>query len=704
MTNAVSNAILKNNATDKSPDYYRTNIEYLLDELARIDLLICNLVIKWRKNSKNTDFPGLYISEEEVDAILNEDKTLLEDLSENETLQRGIAKRKKISLEKGVPLRLEMLKKLYLLSPFEIEAVLIVLASELDLKFTKLFAYLQDDVTKKKTTIGLILSLLCKSKEDTIVARKHFNYNSPLIKNLIFHLDNQDFSLLERGIKLDERIMGFLLGSDVLDSNVALFASMNKPETRSDELALPDELKQQLVTLYASDFDSSPLFLIQGFNGAVEVAEAFCSKTNVSLLLVDLKLIKQESLEVNVTRFLREAKLQNATLYLTGFDSANEETKTVILSAIEDFDGTVFIYSKMDFSLKRKTIKVILPNPSYLIRQRMWRSLVNDTEAADELAAKFRFGKNKATAALKSAQSIARMRNPANPIMTLDDLYLGCKAQSNPISSASKITPRYTWEDIILPKDKKMQLKEVCNYIKHYATVYESWGFDKHSRGKGLNVLFSGPSGTGKTMAAEIVSGELRLDLYKIDLSMVVSKYIGETEKNLNKIFKDAEECNAILFFDEADALFGKRSEVKDAHDRYANIEINYLLQKMEEHEGIAILATNMSKSIDDAFLRRLNFIVEFPFPTEEYRLAIWQKVFPGQTPLDKKIDYEFLSKLQISGGNIKNIALAAAFLAAEALGMVKMEHIVKATRREFEKIGKVYGKEEFGKYFNLVK
>jgi AAA+ superfamily predicted ATPase len=704
MRNSFSTVNPTNTSMDKYIDYYCTNIDHILDELKRIDLLICSFVEKWRKNSKNIDFPGLYISEAEVDAILNGEKTLSADLTEAEILRISITEKKKASLERGIPLRLNVLEKLFSLAPFEIEAVLIVLASELDLKYTKLFAYLQDDVTKKKPTIGLILRLLCKSKEDSIDAREHFNFNSPLINNLLFHLDNQDLPLLERSIKLDERIVGFLLGADALDSHVESFAKINKPKTEFDELALPNDLKQQLITLYDTDFDYSPLFLIEGFNGVVEVAEAFCSKTNVSLLTADLKLIKPENLETNIKRFFREAKLQRATVYLNGFDSVNEETKSNVLSAIEDFDGAVFVYSKTDFSSKRKTIKVTLPNPSYLIRQRMWRSLINNQGAADELATKFRFGKNKATAALESARTVARMRNPANPVVTQDDLYWGCKSQSNPISSASKIISRYTWEDIVLPEDKKVQLREVCSYVKQYATVYETWGFDKHSRSKGLNVLFSGPSGTGKTMAAEIVSGELRLDLYKIDLSLVVSKYIGETEKNLNEIFKDAEECNAVLFFDEADALFGKRSEVKDAHDRYANIETNYLLQKMEEHEGIAILATNMSKSIDDAFLRRMNFIVEFPFPTQECRLAIWEKVFPEQTPLDKKIDFEFLSKLQISGGNIKNIALAGAFLAAENSGKLTMEHIAKAARREFEKIGKVYGKEEFGKYYDVIK
>jgi SpoVK/Ycf46/Vps4 family AAA+-type ATPase len=287
------------------------------------------------------------------------------------------------------------------------------------------------------------------------------------------------------------------------------------------------------------------------------------------------------------------------------------------------------------------------------------------------------------------------------------DLYRGCRAQTNQNLSkmAQKITPHYTWPDIVLPPDKLQQLKEMCNYVKYRHVVYNEWGFDrKISLGKGLNVLFSGPSGTGKTMAAEILANELNLDFYKIDLSCVVSKYIGETEKNLAGIFKEAETANAVLFFDEADALFGKRSEVKDSHDRYANIEINYLLQKMEEHEGIVILATNFRKNIDEAFTRRMHFSLEFPFPDEEYRLNIWQKMFPAETPKSPDIDYEFLAKgLEISGGSIKNIALNSAFLAADNSRKVDMAHIIRATKREYQKMGKLCSRSEFGKYYHLV-
>ncbi len=268
-----------------------------------------------------------------------------------------------------------------------------------------------------------------------------------------------------------------------------------------------------------------------------------------------------------------------------------------------------------------------------------------------------------------------------------------------------KCIPHYFWTDIVLPTGKLRQLEEICNYVKYRQTVYSDWRVDrKFSLGKGLNVLFCGSSGTGKTMAAEVIANELKLDLYKIDLSCVVSKYIGETEKNLSKIFKEAETSNAVLFFDEADALFGKRSEVKDSHDRYANIEINYLLQKMEEYEGIVILASNLRKNIDEAFTRRMHFSVDFPFLDESYRLKIWQNIFPKETSQSQDIDFEFLARsFKISGESIKNIALNAAFLAAEKAETVNIENIIWATKREFQKMGKLCVQSDFGKYYDLI-
>ena len=257
-----------------------------------------------------------------------------------------------------------------------------------------------------------------------------------------------------------------------------------------------------------------------------------------------------------------------------------------------------------------------------------------------------------------------------------------------------------------MPEDQKEQLREICGYFMNMSVVYEEWGFQrKTSLGKGLNILFAGPSGTGKTMASEIMAGELGLDIYKIDLSSIVSKYIGETEKNLDRIFQEAQDSNAILFFDEADAVFGKRSEVRDAHDRYANIEVSYLLQKMEEYQGIVILATNFRKNIDDAFVRRLHFAVEFPFPEEKYRLQIWQRVSPVEAPQSDSLNLHFLARqFKLSGGNIKNIAVASAFLAAQDEAPIGMDQIVRAAKREYQKMGKLVLESDFGAYFDLVK
>ena len=296
---------------------------------------------------------------------------------------------------------------------------------------------------------------------------------------------------------------------------------------------------------------------------------------------------------------------------------------------------------------------------------------------------------------MAAAENLARWRSPDSWQITAADLSAACRAQSSPKlgSLARKIEPKHTWDEIVLPQDSFAQLRELCEQARWRHRVYGEWGFDrKLSLGKGLNALFSGPPGTGKTMAAEVIAGELQLDLYRIDLSQVVSKYIGETEKNLHQIFLEAEAAQAILFFDEADALFGKRSEVKDAHDRYANIEVGYLLQKMEEYEGVAILATNLSRHIDDAFLRRMHFIIEFPFPDLQYRRQIWQGVFPRETPLADEVDFDVLAReIKLAGGNIKNIALAAAFYTAGNGQIVQMPHLWQAARREHQKLGRTW-------------
>jgi SpoVK/Ycf46/Vps4 family AAA+-type ATPase len=277
-------------------------------------------------------------------------------------------------------------------------------------------------------------------------------------------------------------------------------------------------------------------------------------------------------------------------------------------------------------------------------------------------------------------------------------LWAACLRESRPAlgSLAQLIDPKAAWDDLELPDTEKHLLRQIANQVSVRMAVYDDWGFrDKMNRGLGISALFAGETGTGKSMAAEVIANELGLLLYRIDLSAVVSKYIGETEKNLRKLFDTAENCGAILFFDEADALFGKRSEVKDSHDRYANIEINYLLQRMETYSGLAILATNAKAALDSAFLRRLRFVVDFRFPGTAERMAIWRKVFPAGAPVSG-LDYERLADYNLAGGSIHNIAVNAAFLAAKAGTPITMPAVFEAMRAEFRKLERPVDETDF--------
>ena len=299
-------------------------------------------------------------------------------------------------------------------------------------------------------------------------------------------------------------------------------------------------------------------------------------------------------------------------------------------------------------------------------------------------------------------------RDPTLPALQASDIDAASRVQSQHRLGlmARKLEPHYTWDDIVLPRQQLATLHLICTTVRQRPTVYGDWGFDrKLSTGKGMIALFSGVSGTGKTMSAEIIANELGLDLYKINLSAVVSKYIGETEKNLERIFSEAQYTDAILFFDEADALFGKRSEVKDAHDRYANIETAYLLQRTEEYNGLVILASNIKKNMDEAFVRRIHFMVDFPFPEEPERLEIWRRTFPGEAPRAEDIDLTFLArKLKITGGNIRNIILLGAFLAAEEHQPISMRHLVRGASYEFQKIGKMVVEGDFEGYIEQAR
>ncbi len=717
---------------------YENSREHLLDELQRVDLLLHREVLRVRqKASGSLDGPArLYISEEEVDALLApqdviapseaasaEEGAIASRLSSLESL---IARKKSAGLDEGSSLRLERLREEFQLTAFDLDVLLINLAPEVDSKYETLYAYVQDDLTKRRPTVALVLHLLCSSFAAKLAARQRFTPGAPLLEHGLLHLVQDSTlgpsSLLNRALVLDDRIANYLLDGDALDSRLTPYAQLVSPQGDFTSLFLSDETKQRLHHFSRSNIaqQGQVIFYFQGPDGVGKqtTAEALCRERGYTLLIIDcerLATIEFTMFAATVHLAVREAKLQHATLYWKNFDALLTDDKrapcALLLQALQDYQGLTFLagtveWEPTDVLHQALFVRLHFPLPTYGERVQLWTAAFTqhaiDASHVDvpALANQFRLSGGQIRDAAATARNHAQWRSPEDGQVTIADLTTACRLHSNRKLSAlaQKIIPHYVWADLILPADRLQQLRELCNSVKYRALVYEAWGFDrKLSLGKGVNALFAGPSGTGKTMAAEVLASELGLDLYKIDLSTVVSKYIGETEKNLSRIFAEATTSNAILFFDEADALFGKRSEVKDAHDRYANIEIGYLLQRMEEYDGVVILATNLHKNMDDAFVRRMHFTIEFPFPSAQDRLRIWQRIWPQQTPRSTEIPLELIAhRFEIAGGNIRNIALAAAFLAASDGGVINLEHLLHATRREYQKMGKVISEAEF--------
>jgi SpoVK/Ycf46/Vps4 family AAA+-type ATPase len=353
--------------------------------------------------------------------------------------------------------------------------------------------------------------------------------------------------------------------------------------------------------------------------------------------------------------------------------------------------------------------RVNVQPPDFEARLETWRTALGGSVAdldPDRLADLFSFYGERIQQTVSLAQTRAALRDPAAPKLSMTDVLVAGRDLTTPNMRrfALPIDPRYGWQDLVLPDDQTRQLHGISARLQFRSLVDRNWGFGRNlAAARGLSVLFTGPTGTGKTMAAEVLARDLSLRLFQIDLATVVSKYIGETESNLSTIFHEAELSQSLLFFDEADALFGRRTEVKDAHDRYANIEVNYLLQRIEQYQGLVVLATNFQENIDDAFLRRLHCVVRFPFPDEPARERIWKLQFSAAAPLAAPLDFNFLaSQFKLAGGAIRNIALEAAFIAAQeagAAGHISMQHIIDAVKYEHQKQGKLVMKGDLGKY-----
>ncbi|MEQ9486536.1 AAA family ATPase [Coleofasciculus sp. F4-SAH-05] len=638
------------------------------------------------------------------------------------------------------PSALTQLCQIFRLSVFERDVLLLCAGMELDEQWGALSAEAQGEAHRNYPTFGLAWAL---SAEPNLAALRP---DAPLRWWRLIEV-GEGTSRLKCPLRIDERIFDYLLGEDYVDPRLR---GMVQPLSvaAEDYAVLPPSHQQMVAQIAATWVESSrtllPVIGLSGVDGMSKsaIAAAVCRQLNLNLHRLSVAALTSQGGSLSLVKQLceREWRLTHSVLFLDGdemdegmnsglsefIDTINlplmvsrrergrnsvrslitwevqpptaEEQKTIWQGALGE--KAVHLEAEIEALVSQFQLSVRDIYTVCIQAQTSLDAEIANKEAAIATPAPEPVEETKPTRKRRTTRKTDTETPPPKPVtleVAKSPLWEICRTQARPQLQdlAVRIETTAEWEDLILPEKEKGMLREMVVQVQQRGRVYETWGFaQKNQRGLGINALFSGMSGTGKTLAAEVLGNTLRLDVYRIDLSAVVSKYIGETEKNLRRIFDGAEGCGAILLFDEADALFGKRSEVKDSHDRHANIEVSYLLQRMETYRGLAILTTNIQTGLDQAFIRRIRFIVKFPYPSAKEREEIWRRVFPQQTPTEG-LDFKKLGQLNMAGGNIKTIAMNAAFLAAGAGEAVQMSHIKQAAIQECLKVERPMGQGE---------
>ena len=695
--------------------------EHLREELELLNAcLLREVQNRSKKNTQLDMLQGLVLNEHDIVEILTQplsNSTTTSDDDHDPLARRSQSDRTDTSLT--------YISSLFQLDRTEELCLLLCLAPEIDSRYAKVFAFLQDDVTRKQPSVELVLKLFCKDTEESLVKRRIFASGASLFSNRLVQFaqpSDKQLPLPQRSLKIDDRIAAFLLQTPQLDECLFNWVELIRPSSEPILAPVPQEIISKTLclvqnSLSGKDGSVRPLIHLYGKQGSGRRSLATMASRHVGLplLIADARRIPNGEMTESdyLWRLCREALLLPSIILVEHFDELLHENRhrefATLIETARYFAPVTFLSGnrlwKPDHP-QHFSLSLECPVPDATTRIDFWRAHLKDKcedfEDTDlvELSSKFRFTEGQINQTVKVAQHRAYWDKQSTLGLTPTLINEAARTIATPslMGLGRKVESEFSWPDIVLPESQLTQLQEIASHAKRSQVIFESWGFGRNfCYGRGIAALFEGQSGTGKTMAAGIIGRALGLDVYQIDLASVVSKYIGETEKNLSRIFAEAQDSNAILFFDEADALFGKRSEVKDAHDRYANIETAYLLQRMEEYSGIVILATNMKQNLDEAFVRRMRFIIHFPFPNDDDRERIWGKVFPQNAPMGEDVNFRWLSrKLKITGGNIKNISLRAAFLALEKNTPIGMDCLIEAARRENEKIGKVDGLGDF--------
>ncbi|BAV06603.1 ATPase family associated with various cellular activities (AAA) [Filimonas lacunae] len=598
------------------------------------------------------------------------------------------------------PAPIDVLTESLMLSHFEREVILLCAGVELDSQFAGIIANVQGTPGYYLPTFGTALAAL---------PHAHWSGLSPdsaLRYWRLIEVGNEQL-ITKSALRLDEHILHYLTGVKLLDAR--LLGLVSPLTCKAPLVASHQHIADQMLHICTGTTagNALPLLLVKGDNETDK--EQLCAYVAASLgfalYSISVHAIPGTLKEMQdlVRIWNREAAICQYALYVdyTGLDTNDKHKMQIMHHFLDSLPGFVIVgCSHTAPRIKRQMVSFEIEKPTANEQYHLWLQQLGEggIRLNGQLhAITAQFDLSAATIRAAGATTTQHLETDTTGYIEADAmaglLWKNCCVHTRPQVDelAQRITAKASWDDLVLPPSQKEMLWEMTLQVHQRNKVYNEWGFGaKSSRGLGICGLFAGESGTGKTMAAEVLANTLKLDLYRIDLSQVVNKYIGETEKNLKRIFDAAEEGGAILLFDEADALFGKRSDVKDSHDRYANMEVSYLLQRMEAYRGLAILTTNLKTSMDKAWIRRIRFIIQFPFPDFVQRAAIWRRVFPEETPL-QDIDTERLAKLNIAGGNIRNIALNAAFVAAGEGCAVNMKHIMQAARSEYAKLEKAF-------------
>lgn len=602
--------------------------------------------------------------------------------------------------------RLASLEAGFGLTALDIEILLIALVPDLDERFEAFYGYLNDDVTRRRPSIGLALGLCGLSPADA-VARGRLAARAPLRHAGLLLAEDLDRPFLSRALRVPDRVTAHLLGDDTRDPRLAdLLAPWHAVEGVGDPAPLARVLADGLPLAYLSED--------QGGAGTALAASAL-TLAGRGVLGLDLARLAQDPAPADAVRSLvREARLTDAGLVCAPLDALSREHPHLLRLLTATPVPTVIV-GRAPWDASWSTVPPLLlhaPRVEPSARGALWADAYRRTTSAplpeavdpDHLLAPFLLTPEQVTGAARSAAQTAQLDGGT---LTPGHVRQGARAQNAAGLDrlARRIEPAVTWHDLVLPPDAHAQLRELTARARHRDRVLGEWGMRPGGgRGRGVSALFAGDSGTGKTMSAEVIAADLGLDLYTVDLATVIDKYVGETEKNLERIFTEAAGVNGVLLFDEADAIFGKRSDVKDAHDRYANVESAYLLGRMESFDGLAILATNLRANLDDAFTRRLDLVIDFPVPDPEQRLLLWERCLGPLLPRGTDLDLTFCAEnFELAGGNIRSIAVTAAYLAADTGGAVTMTTLIHAIQREYQKLGRLTLASEFGPYLGLV-